>query len=106
MVYHGRADVHRFLPTPAMNVDSVSARLSEGSWSRRAIENEGEGLFLGIELREGSELIGDIMISWRSEQHQVAEIGCVIHPGYSAKGCPTEASRVVLAMVCTGLEAH
>jgi RimJ/RimL family protein N-acetyltransferase len=106
LVYHGQGDVHRFLPTPAMDVDAVSARLSAGSWSRRAIENEGEALFLGIQLREGSELMGDVMISWRSEQHQVAEIGCVIQPDYSGKGYATEASRIVLAMAFTGLKAH
>jgi RimJ/RimL family protein N-acetyltransferase len=104
--YHGRSDVHRFLPTPVMNAEAARAKLSDGSWSRRAIENEGEGLFLGIELREGAELVGDLMLSWRSEQHQVAEIGWVIHADHSGKGYATEASCVVLAMAFTGLEAH
>jgi RimJ/RimL family protein N-acetyltransferase len=104
--YHGLTEVHRFLPTPAMNEAGVSDRLEHGRWSRSTVEKEGDGIFLGVQLRDQPGLIGDVMVHWRSERHQTAEIGYVFHPNYCGHGYATEAGRAALALAFAGLNAH
>lgn len=105
--YHGLPAVHRFLPSPAMSEAEVSAKLADGGrWSRAALEREGDALFLGIQLQSEPVLIGDVMLHWRSEQHQTAEIGFVLHPEYTGHGYATEASRAALTLAFVGLNAH
>jgi RimJ/RimL family protein N-acetyltransferase len=105
--YHALPEVHRFLPSSAMTEREVSAKLAYGGrWSRSTLEQEGDALFLGIELQNEPDLLGDVMLHWRSEQHQVAEIGYVLNPEYSGHGYATEASRAALALAFRGLNTH
>jgi RimJ/RimL family protein N-acetyltransferase len=104
--YHGLTEVHRFLPTPAMNEAGVSGRLEHGRWSRSTVDKEGDSIFLGVQLRDQPGLIGDVMVHWRSEQHQTAEIGYVFHPKYCGYGYATEAGRAALTLAFVGLDAH
>lgn len=105
--YHRLPAVHRFLPSPPMNEAEVSAKLAFGGrWSRATLEQEGDALFLGIQLQNQPELLGDVMLHWRSEQHQTAEIGFVLHPKYTGHGYATEASRAALTLAFMGLNAH
>lgn len=104
--YHGLTEVHRFLPTSAMSEAAVAARLEHGRWSRSTIERDGDGIFLGVQLRGESGLIGDVMVHSRSEQHQTAEIGYVFHPNCSGHGYATEAGRAAMALAFDGLDAH
>jgi len=104
--YHGLVEVHRFLPSPVMSETAVLARLEHGRWSRSTIETEGDGVFLGVQLRGQPGLIGDVMVHWRSEQHQTVEIGYVFHPNFGGQGYATEAGRAAIALAFAGLNAH
>ena len=104
--YHGLPEVHRFLPTPVMDEAGVSAKLLHGRWSRSTFEREGDAIFLGVQLRDQPRLIGDVMVHWRSEKHQTAEIGYVFHPEQHGFGYATEACRAALELAFVGLGAH
>lgn len=84
----------------------MTARLTSEPWSRAAIDTEGDLLYLGVQLRVQPQLIGDVMIRWRSDRHQTAEIGWVLHPAWRGRGYATEASRAALALAFAGLSAH
>ena len=105
--YHGIPAVHRYLPSPSMTEAEVSAKLANGGrWSRTILEREGDALFLGIQRQNEPELLGDVMLHWRSEQHQTAEIGFVLHPDHTGNGYATEASRAALTLAFRGLNPH
>jgi RimJ/RimL family protein N-acetyltransferase len=89
-----------------MSQADVSARLEHGRWSRSTIESEGDLVVLGVERRAQPGLIGDVMIHWRSKQHQTAEIGYVFHPDHHGRGYATEAGRAALELAFVGLNAH
>jgi RimJ/RimL family protein N-acetyltransferase len=85
----------------------ISAKLADGGrWSRVTLEREGDAIFLGVQLQSRPELVGDVMLHWRSEQHQTAEIGYVFHPEHNGQGYATEAGRAVLDLAFRDLDAH
>jgi RimJ/RimL family protein N-acetyltransferase len=101
LAYHSSADVHRYLPMAPMDADTVRTRITEGPWSRSAIEEEGQALVLGVELSESHEVVGDVMLLWVSAKDRCGEVGYVFHPGHEGRGYATEAVR---AMVRLGFE--
>jgi RimJ/RimL family protein N-acetyltransferase len=42
------------------------------------------------------ELVGDVTLFWRSEQHHPGEVGYIFHPGHGGRGYATEATRALL----------
>ena len=94
--YASREDVCRSIPwTPRTREDVVA-------WlPRRAITTiaaPGGAASLAITLAGTGELVGDVTLIWRSEEHRTAEIGYVVHPDHAGHGYATEAARAMLAM--------
>jgi RimJ/RimL family protein N-acetyltransferase len=77
-----------------------------GPWGRQVLEAEGQALLLGIELSSSGELIGDVMLMWRSAEHRGGEIGYLLHPAYSGQGYATEAAHRLLHLAFDDFGLH
>jgi RimJ/RimL family protein N-acetyltransferase len=104
--YHSSPEVHQYLPMGPMDADGVLLRLRQGLWARSTLEEEGEILFLGVELVATRELIGDVMLRWLSAMDQCGEIGYVISPAHSGNGYTTEAAHAVFDLAFNDLGLH
>jgi RimJ/RimL family protein N-acetyltransferase len=105
LAYRSRADVCRYLPFEPMTRERVMELLRD-DWSRTAIDLEGQGLTLGVELIEGRRLIGDVILFFRSHEHAGGELGYVFHPDAGGQGYATEAGAAMLALAFDHLGLH
>lgn len=100
-----RPDVVRYLYW-----EPRSREQSEEMLGRRtrqvAIEREGDGLHLAVELREGGTLIGHFNLHYVSAEHRTGEIGFVMHPDHHGHGYAQEAARVMLRLGFEELGLH
>jgi RimJ/RimL family protein N-acetyltransferase len=95
--YKSREDVCRYIPHPPLTRAQVVERLA-GTHTRSTLDDEGQVLFLGVELRESGELIGDLVLFWHSREHRAGEIGYVFAPEHAGQGYATEAARELLRL--------
>ncbi len=102
---HGDPDVVRFLYWDVRDRDELRGVLAEKQ-ERTAIEKEGDGLNLAVVLRATGELVGDVTLFWRSEQHHQGEVGYIFHPGHGGRGYATEATGALLRLGFEELGLH
>jgi RimJ/RimL family protein N-acetyltransferase len=88
-----------------MDAAAVRERL-RGLWARQVLEAEGEALFLAVELTATGQLIGDVLLMWRSAEDRGGEIGYVLHPAFSGHGYATEAAHRLLHLAFDDLGLH
>jgi RimJ/RimL family protein N-acetyltransferase len=105
VAYRSLEDVCRFVPFEPMSAEVVTDRLREG-WSRTTIAAEGDALTLGVELAHARQLIGDVVLFFRSAEHRSGEVGWVFHPGFSGCGYATEAAHALLHLAFDHLGLH
>jgi RimJ/RimL family protein N-acetyltransferase len=63
---------------------------------RTVIAKVGDGLNLAAVTADGGELVGDMSLMWRSEEHRMGEVGYLLHPAATGRGYATEAARALL----------
>ncbi len=95
--YKSREDVCRYIPHPPLTYEQVVARMA-GTHTRSTLDDEGQALFVGVELRGSGELIGDLVLFWRSREHRGGEIGYVFAPEHTGHGYATEALPELLRL--------
>ncbi|HEX4466151.1 MAG TPA: GNAT family N-acetyltransferase [Solirubrobacteraceae bacterium] len=105
VAYRSLEEVCRFVPFEPMSAEAVTSRLREG-WSRRTIAAEGDAVTLGVELVQARQLIGDVVLFFRSAEHRSGEVGWVFHPGFSGRGYATEAAHALLHLAFDDLRLH
>jgi RimJ/RimL family protein N-acetyltransferase len=105
LAYRSDPAVCRYVPFEPMTAADVACRLA-GQWSRRTIDDEGQNLNLGVELRDGGSLVGDVMLVWHSRGHGGGEIGYMFHPDAAGNGYATEAMHTVLHLAFDDLGLH
>lgn len=105
LAYRSRDDVCRYLPFEPMDRRTVLDRLAQ-QWSHVVLTDEGQSLTLGAELVETSELVGDVILIWRSRLHRGGEIGWVFDPRHGGRGYATEAATAVLRLAFEDLGLH
>jgi RimJ/RimL family protein N-acetyltransferase len=105
LAYRSLPEVCRFVPFHPMTGEVIAERL-RSSWSRRAIEAEGDALTLGVELGECGRVIGDVVLFFRSAEHRGGEVGWVFHPEHSGRGYATEATHALLHLAFDQLGLH
>jgi RimJ/RimL family protein N-acetyltransferase len=104
--YQSRPDVCRYIPYEPRSRGQVRERLADAERRGAVIEKEGDALNLAVVLRDTEELIGDVMLFYRSEEHRGGEIGYVFHPAHQGNGYATEAAAALLELAFNGLELH
>jgi RimJ/RimL family protein N-acetyltransferase len=101
--YQSRADVCRYIPYSPRTREEVAALLADPEKTRSTLEKEGQALDLAVVRQDTGELVGDVILFWRSAQHQGGEIGYVINPDFAGHGYATEAARALLPLAFDGL---
>jgi len=88
-----------------MSRDDIIERIA-GQWARTELTDEGQSLTLGAQVGETSELVGDVVLFWRSRAHAGGELGYVFNPALGGRGYATEAANVMLRLGFEGLGLH
>jgi len=101
---HGNPEVVRYLYFDCPTREAARSMLEKRT---RQVEilREGDKLMLALELRGGA-VIGDVFLTWLSEQHKQGEIGFVLHPDYQGKGLAREAAEAMLRLGFETLGLH
>jgi RimJ/RimL family protein N-acetyltransferase len=105
LAYRSREDVCRYVPFEPMSSDDIIERIA-GHWARTELTDEGQSLTLGAQVGETSELVGDVVLFWRSRPHAGGELGYVFNPALDGRGYATEAANVMLRLGFEGLGLH
>ncbi|HKC26930.1 MAG TPA: GNAT family N-acetyltransferase [Jatrophihabitans sp.] len=104
--YQSRPDVCRHIPYQPRTREQVTERLADPERTSSTIENEGDVISLAVVVRETGELVGDVILFYRSAEHRAGEIGYVLNPNFHGNGYATEASRALLGLAFGGLGLH
>jgi len=100
-----REDVTRWLyfdpRTPEESAESLGRRVA-----RTHLTHEGDSLELGIELAETGDLVGTVILMYRSEEHRQGEVGFVVHPRHHGRGYAREAATEMLRLGFEELGLH
>jgi RimJ/RimL family protein N-acetyltransferase len=105
LTYRSRPDVCRFLPFEPMTREQLAGRL-RSDLARTELTDEGQALTLGVELLGADQLIGDVVLFFRSRRHGGGELGYVFHPEAGGQGYATEACALMLALAFDQLGLH
>jgi RimJ/RimL family protein N-acetyltransferase len=105
LAYRSRPDVCRYVPFEPMTREVINERLAS-LWANTELDAEGQALTLGVEVAETGELIGDVVLFWRSRAHGGGEIGYALNPDFGGRGYATEAARAVLRLGFDELGLH
>jgi RimJ/RimL family protein N-acetyltransferase len=105
LAYRSRADVCRYVPFEPMDRQAIVDRLAT-MWSTTALTDEGQALTLGVELAATGQLVGDVVLFWRSREHLGGELGYVFNPDFAGRGYATEAARGVLRLAFEEVGLH
>jgi RimJ/RimL family protein N-acetyltransferase len=92
---HADPDVVRYLAWGVRDRDELRGVLVEKA-ERTVLAREGDALNLAAVTADTGELVGDVTLFWRSEEHQMGEVGYIFNPAYAGRGYATEAARALL----------
>ena len=95
--YWSRPDVTRFLYLDAFTPETFVERHGI-LMGRTELNDEGDVLTLAIVPDGVDQVVGDVTLFWRSEEHRAGEIGFILHPDYRGRGFAREASLAMLRM--------
>lgn len=103
--YRQREDVTRFLFDAPMSreacAEAVQARIAQTGWA-----SEGDKIFLAVERKEDSAVLGEVTLILRSLAARQAELGYIFHPDHHGHGYATEAGHALLALGFDGAGVH
>jgi RimJ/RimL family protein N-acetyltransferase len=98
---HGDPDVVRYVPWDVRDRAELRDVLREKE-QRTVLAEVGDGLNLAAVTADGGELVADVSLIWRSDEHRLGEVGYLLHPAFTGRGYATEAARALLRV---GFEA-
>jgi len=104
--YHsirGHPEVARFLYDEPLTLAEAADKLGR---LRSEITEAGSWMNLAVEVTATGEVVGDVGLCWRSDDHRHAEIGYAFHPDHRGRGYATEAAAAMVDLAFTGLGAH
>jgi RimJ/RimL family protein N-acetyltransferase len=103
--YQRLPEVHRYLYTEPRTRADVEAIVAERAGSA-VLTEAGRALALVAELTQTSELVGDCMLFWHSQEHEQGEVGYVFNPAFRGRGYATEAVGALLRLGFEGIGLH
>lgn len=95
VAYKSLPDVVRYVPYGVQTREDVVDRFENGAY-RSELDEPGSHMTLGMVRRDSDELIGEVLLFWRSAEHRGGEIGYIMHPDHHGHGFATEACRELL----------
>jgi len=104
--YQSRPDVCRYIPYEPRTREVIAERLADPEKTRSTLEAEGQVIDLAVIRKDTGELIGDVVLFWRSAEHRGGELGYVINPDHVGQGFATEAAAALLELAFDGLGLH
>jgi RimJ/RimL family protein N-acetyltransferase len=105
LAIHGDPQVTRYLYWETRGRDELRDVLAE-KLGRTALADEGDGLNLAAVLKRTGELVGDVVLFWRSREHRQGEVGYMLAPAHGGRGYATEAARELLRLGFEELGLH
>lgn len=100
-----RPDVMQYLDEEPLTRSEV-ARIVERRVEQNHLADQGETLWLAVELKTTGEMIGTVHLVWLSQEHAQGEVGYRLHPDHWGHGYASEAVRAMLAYGFGVLELH
>ncbi|MGC8466029.1 MAG: GNAT family N-acetyltransferase [Acidimicrobiales bacterium] len=100
--YRSLPAVFRYIPGEPLTHEQVQDAIAT-RWARRSIDNEGEGVLIGIELVSSEHLIGDVSLWVRSMHDSCGEIGWILNPTFTGQGFAAETTHGVLHLAFSEL---
>lgn len=92
--YRSREDVCAYLFDEPMSretcAEAIQARVGQV-----ALTEEGDKVVLAVVVKGANRVIGEVSLTWRSEEFRQGELGYIFHPDVHGKGYATEASFAV-----------
>ncbi len=104
--YLSRADVCAYIPLRPSTREQVAEQYADPERRRTSLTEPKQALRVAVVLKSTGELIGDVMLFWRSGEHRSGEVGYVFHPVHHGNGYATEAVRVLLRLGFEDLGLH
>jgi RimJ/RimL family protein N-acetyltransferase len=103
--YKSREDVCRYLPHDVLSLEQVVER-TRTLYAATSLEDEGQSLTLAVIERASGELVGDVILFWRSRKHRAGEVGYSFNPQFHGRGYAVEATAALLGLAFEGLGLH
>jgi RimJ/RimL family protein N-acetyltransferase len=100
--YRSLAAVHTYLYREPSDRAGTAELLAE-QIGRHQLTGEGQELVLAVVLPEAGRVIGEVGLTWQSEEHRQGEIGYLFHPDFHGRGYAREAGEVVVKLGFEGL---
>ena len=105
LAYRSREDVARYLLQPPLDRAGGAAALQK-AMAAKTLTHEGDHLDLAMVRLDTGELIGDVLLMYRSIEHRMAELGFSLHPDHHGQGFAREASERLLQVAFEDLGLH
>ncbi|QNA93999.1 GNAT family N-acetyltransferase [Microbacterium sp. Se63.02b] len=103
--YKSDPDSVRYVPYAPLDLAAVEQRIAT-TWANTRFTQEGDAVCLAVEHRASGELVGDVVLFWRSESDRTGEVGYIFDPRFAGQGFAGEAVAALLALGFDGLGLH
>jgi len=104
--YRSRPDVYRYLFADHLEDRAKAEEAFAKKMTQTELTEEGQWLVLAAYWPEAGRVIGDVVLSWLSEEHRQGEIGYVFNPEFHGKGLAHEAAAQVLKIGFGAMNLH
>ncbi len=100
-----RPDVMQYLDEEPLTRNEV-AHIVERRVQQNHLTDQGDTLWLAVELKATGDMIGTVYLVWLSQEHSQGEVGYRLHPDHWGRGYASEAVCEILAYGFRVLELH
>ena len=102
---HSDPEAVRYVPYPPRTQEQV-AEVLERKAANTDLRQEGDLLELAVLRRDDQNLVGDVLLALRSEEHQTLEVGYIFAPAAGGRGYATEAVRALVDLAFSTVGAR